>query len=360
MPDRQLIFIGPLPPVVNGQSIATRYLMEKLQSDGLVLTVIDTNTAGARVLTRVLNGLMRTLKVLFCVLKRKNDVAYISVNANLGMLLTALIALCAKFRGHLIILHHHTRSHIEPGNWRLALLVKAAGVDAVHISICSTMSRDLQDSSTSVDRVLSFSNVGVVDESIRKLELKQPLSEEPRVLGIFGNLTNEKGLSRAIDAFVRAKDKGLAKKLVLAGPVVGDAENLRVKEAVQEFGESIELMGPLYGNNKLKFFNKVDVFLFPSLYPNETQGIVNLEALAAGLPVLAFAVCCTPEDLQGSACKTVAVDADFSQATCDFLTSLPSHAREAARERFDTLKALNFTEYDLLKDLILLGKTTDD
>lgn len=358
--DRQLIFIGPLPPVVNGQSIATEYLMERLQSDGLTLIVFDTNTAGARFLTRVFNGLMRTFKVIFNVLKRKNDVAYISVNANLGMLLTALIALCAKFRGHLVILHHHTRSHIVPGNWRLALLANAAGDDAVHISICSSMSKSLQASSASVGRVLNFSNVGVVDDSIRNLDLKAPLSREPRTLGIFGNLTNEKGLSRAIDAFVLAKEKGLANKLVLAGPVVGDEENLRAKEALREFGESIELMGPLYGNNKLEFFKKIDVFLFPSLYPNETQGIVNLEALAAGLPVLAFAVCCTPEDLQGAGCKTVAVDSDFSEATCDFLASLPSHAREAARERYDSLRDLNSAEYDLLKNLIISGKSRKD
>lgn len=360
MSDRQLIFIGPLPPVVNGQSIATQHLMEKLKADGLKLTVIDTNTSGARFLSRVFNGVLRTLKVLISVLIRKNEVAYISVNANLGMLLTALIALCARFRGHVVILHHHTRSHIEPGNKRLELLSKAAGANAVHISICATMSKSLQSSSPTIDRVLNFSNVGVVDDSIRDLELKEPFFDDPVVLGVFGNLTNEKGLSRAIDAFVLAKDKGLAKKLVLAGPVLGDAENLRVSKALEEHGDSIELMGPVYGNGKLEFFKNVDVFLFPSKYPNETQGIVNLEALAAGLPVLAYSVCCTPEDLQGLGCKTVAIDSDFSEATCDFLASLPGCAREAARDRFDYLRSLNSNEYNQLKDLINPVKTVEN
>ena len=48
----------------------------------------------------------------------------------------------------------------------------------------------------------------------------------------------------------------------------------------------IKYYGPLYGEQKEHFFETLDYFLFPSEYANETQGIVNIEALKSGVTVV--------------------------------------------------------------------------
>jgi glycosyltransferase involved in cell wall biosynthesis len=48
----------------------------------------------------------------------------------------------------------------------------------------------------------------------------------------------------------------------------------------------VEFRGTVLGEAKSRFYEDIDVFLFPSLYPHETQSIVVPEAMAAGMPVL--------------------------------------------------------------------------
>jgi len=52
------------------------------------------------------------------------------------------------------------------------------------------------------------------------------------------------------------------------------------------FPERIIYHGPAYGPVKHKAFETADIFCFPTFYPMETFGIVNLEAMNAGLPII--------------------------------------------------------------------------
>ena len=44
--------------------------------------------------------------------------------------------------------------------------------------------------------------------------------------------------------------------------------------------------GRVYGEEKETLFAKSDIFVFPSYYERETFGIVNIEAMSWGLPVI--------------------------------------------------------------------------
>ena len=48
----------------------------------------------------------------------------------------------------------------------------------------------------------------------------------------------------------------------------------------------INLIGPLYGNEKKKILKNSDVFIFPTYYANEAFPIVILEAMESGLPII--------------------------------------------------------------------------
>lgn len=50
--------------------------------------------------------------------------------------------------------------------------------------------------------------------------------------------------------------------------------------------KTIHFLGPKFGDEKCRIYKSADVFCFPTHYPNETFGIVNIEAMEAGLPIV--------------------------------------------------------------------------
>jgi hypothetical protein len=318
-----------------------------------VLKVVDTNSGIGNFCTKVMRRIFGMAKAAITLMICRKSSAYISVNANRGMALTSLFALIARLRGHDIALHHHTRSHLVPGHPRMRILVRAAGPSAVHVGICATMCDDIQGAARTDTKTLSYSNIGAVSPALRALALPAVDPKMGITIGHMSNLTMEKGLGRVIDSFRAAKEKGLARRLVIAGPAKAKDALAAIAAARAEFGADFDWIGPVYDAEKIKFFEEIDVFLFPSLYQNETQGIVNLEALAAGVPVLAYAVCCTSSDLRGPAAATIPPDMPFAPAVCEFLQCLTDTAPRQARCRFDTLLADHHAEYVALRSVLL-------
>lgn len=54
-----------------------------------------------------------------------------------------------------------------------------------------------------------------------------------------------------------------------------------------KFRDRIIFHGPAYGSKKYDAFSSADIFCFPTFFPAETFGIVNLEAMNAGLAIIA-------------------------------------------------------------------------
>ncbi|MGR3365332.1 MAG: glycosyltransferase family 4 protein [Maritimibacter harenae] len=343
-----VLFIAPFPPDFTGQSISSTFLAGRLEQDDVRLRRMNTNGTRPGQRARRL-----AWSLLACLLTRHRTV-YLSVNANRGMWVTACQAALARLRGKRVVLHHHTNAHLRHERPAARTLVRAAGDRAAHIVICDVMAEDLRALYAPMGRCLSLSNVGVVaGEAVSDPSPPRGGRQGGVTLGHLSNLTVEKGCLRAIDAFKAAHAKGLAARLVLAGPIRERKLQRRVAAEVRASGGAITYVGPVYGAAKRDFFTEIDVFLFPSLYPNETQGIVNLEALAAGCPVIAFGQCCIASDLDDPSSRTVPMDADFSEATIAFLETMDLHAMSVqARARYETLLADSHAQYEAVRDLL--------
>ncbi len=98
-----------------------------------------------------------------------------------------------------------------------------------------------------------------------------------------GNLTPEKGFSYLIEAVKILTDKGLDLQLVIVGKGTERAAlNARIRAL--GLGGSIWLAGGLDNHIVRNLYQHFDLFVLPSY--SETFGIVFLEAMDAGLPVL--------------------------------------------------------------------------
>ena len=98
-----------------------------------------------------------------------------------------------------------------------------------------------------------------------------------------GRMTAEKGPHRAIDAARRA-----GRRLVLAGPIQpGQEEFFETEVRPRLDGERVLFIGEVGGVGKQELFAGAAALLMPIRWP-EPFGMVMIEALACGTPVIAF------------------------------------------------------------------------
>ncbi|MBE5727900.1 glycosyltransferase [Candidatus Parvarchaeota archaeon] len=135
-------------------------------------------------------------------------------------------------------------------------------------------------------------NVSVLYDGVdlSKLKTNKSMAEARRILGISKNDKVILYLSRVsaeknISLFIRAA-KGLEKDGVKS-IVAGSGKDLeKYKELSRDLGlKNIKFTGFVDDDKKKLYYKAADVFCFPSEF--ETQGLVAIEAMAAGTPVVA-------------------------------------------------------------------------
>ena len=119
-------------------------------------------------------------------------------------------------------------------------------------------------------------NIAKRDTSLRS---SWGATEDTKVLISVGRMAPEKNLDQVLKTYDALKSTGQAFKLVM----VGDGP---LKEQFQKRYPEIIFPGMLSQTNLAAYYASSDLFIFPS--QTETFGNVTLEALASGIPVLAF------------------------------------------------------------------------
>jgi glycosyltransferase involved in cell wall biosynthesis len=141
-------------------------------------------------------------------------------------------------------------------------------------------------------------------------------------LGSFGRLSKEKGHELLLRAVRRLVDAGIDARLLLLGE---GPERGPLEAQVQALNLADRLAMPGYIEGAQGHMKLLDVFVLPS----HTEGLplVALEAMRAGIPIVASAVGGLPELLQGGRCGVLVPPGDVD-ALADALLEL---AREPAK-----------------------------
>lgn len=110
----------------------------------------------------------------------------------------------------------------------------------------------------------------------------------PRLL-FMGILYESKGVLVLLEACAALAERGLDIDLVLAGAWGSDAFREQALAFVETNGlsERVHFAGVLRDEAKWQAFHDADIFCFPSHFESETFGLVVLEAMQFGLPVIA-------------------------------------------------------------------------
>ena len=160
---------------------------------------------------------------------------------------------------------------------------------------------------------------------------------QPRVEGkgngfvFMGTLSHNKG----IDIAVRVAHK-IGARLTIAGEIREEDREFLDKEVFPYVdGEKIKFIGEVGHEEKSRLFSEADGVLFPSRW-NEAFGLVMIEALACGTPVIALNNGAVPEVLKDGKTGFIVEDENAFVGALEKIKIISrKDCREEAEQRFD-------------------------
>ena len=129
------------------------------------------------------------------------------------------------------------------------------------------------------------------------------MAKETIKIGFAGRIAAEKGIEYLFDALpqikfkyqnsnIKINPKSKIKKIqiVIAGsldPVGEEQYKQKILDLVKKYQEDIIFLGELTQNEMAAFYSLLDVLVLPSINSTESFGMVQVEAMLSGVPVVA-------------------------------------------------------------------------
>lgn len=229
---------------------------------------------------------------------RKNDLVIVNLPQPEG-LLTALVA--KIFKKPLYVIYH--AEVILPGGIINLLVEKILLIVSLIILALSDIIIVNNSDFVSASKILHFFKkklffmyppVNFLPSTKKsKIWLNRKIQRKPVFyIGFMGRIASEKGIEYLIDSIPYLK-KGLQKEfvIIIAGPEVAVGEEKyrkKIINLIKKNNEYVKNIGYLSEEEKKLFYSSLDVFVFPSINSTESFGMVQVEAMMSGIPVVAF------------------------------------------------------------------------
>ncbi|MDE3090067.1 MAG: glycosyltransferase family 4 protein, partial [Chloroflexota bacterium] len=110
------------------------------------------------------------------------------------------------------------------------------------------------------------------------------------VIGFAARFAEEKGVNFLLNSIPFVREKFPAIKYLLAGEyqnVIGENVWERLQPQIQQHREYLEFLGQIPNREMGNFFGACDVLTVPSINSTESFGLVQVEAMLSGCPVVA-------------------------------------------------------------------------
>ena len=129
------------------------------------------------------------------------------------------------------------------------------------------------------------------DEDVSEFRQRHNLEGRP-VLGFAARFATEKGIEVLVDAVPALEERFPNFKVLFAGPykdIMGEeGYRARLLPRIEAMGERWEFLGTLEPTRQMPaFYRSLDCLLVPSLNMTESFGLVQVEAMLCGTPVVA-------------------------------------------------------------------------
>jgi glycosyltransferase involved in cell wall biosynthesis len=224
------------------------------------------------------------------------------VNLHVPQMDAALMALIARLRRKPIVLTYHCDLQMPVG-WinRLAgfvaNLAHHLSASLAHAIVHNT--RDFAVHSDFLKRYLNkltvinppISVVPVSEREIQAFREKYGIQPGERLIGMVARLAAEKGVEYLVQALPDIRQSVPGAQVVFVGEyenVMGEsAYRQKILAMIDALNDQWTFLGVLSEEEKSAFFNVCDVLVLPSVNSTESFGMVQVEALTCGTPVVA-------------------------------------------------------------------------
>lgn len=111
--------------------------------------------------------------------------------------------------------------------------------------------------------------------------------ESTLVIGFLSRIDPGKRWDLVVEAAKQLNNREISFRVLIGG---GGSQEDEMKELIRNLNleKQIEILGYIPRERVPNFFNEVNLFVFPSERKGESLGLVNLEALASGVPVIGY------------------------------------------------------------------------
>ena len=128
--------------------------------------------------------------------------------------------------------------------------------------------------------------------SSKKKDIATRIGQADVIIGVAARLAAEKGLEYLFEAIpmLRAAYKKKRIKIVIAGPdaPIGEhAYRIKIRKLEKQYGKALVFLGEIPPSEMGSFYSQLDVLVLPSINSTETFGMVQVEAMMTGVPVVA-------------------------------------------------------------------------
>ena len=351
---RRLFIVGLFPPPVHGHANVNEKLFNELIEKNF--SVIRLNTATPQ-LAHGAQKIKRIEKILKCWInlgsKGRGHLLYLPLSGGLGQVYDVVTLFLSRMLGMKCIFHHHSTAYLFRRKSLTRLLFMIPPESTFHIVLCDAMALAIKEL-YGVKNTFILSNLSLFPISCRK-DHRTSLTKA----GCLSYVTPEKGAWDLIKLSYALKEAGLPVEMEIAGPCFSNDIERALIQARHE--GVLKWHGPLYGQKKEEFLNRLDLFLFPTRYRDEAEPLVLWEAMSHGMPIIANNRGCIRAQV-GQAGLVVEREDDFIEVASKQLNrwSLSSDSfREAVEttvkhynEKLAEARCRRRAFFDLLKTLL--------
>ena len=342
-----ILAVGMLPPPVGGQALMFKRAIDALQ-EKYDLTVVDTQfqrnlgESGLFSVRKFLYFFVLLLgRIIPTILLKQFDILYycLSGPGTLGLVKDLCFLSLLRLRAKRTVYHFHGAGGVA------FLLQSNAILRAWTRLVLFAPDLVLRPASPPDDTILCKAKRGIVvynciEDPITMVPKSVPKWPNTELSFTFvGVITEDKGVFDLVEIARLLRDRGYRFTMSLVGE--GNVREVaRLKELICSYNleKFVRPTGVLVGEQKFGLLQQTTIFLFPTYFRAETQPTVIMEALALGLPVVAYdwrGICTIiDQGVNGYLVRSRDVDA-FCQAIEKILTDGNIHSmRSAARRIF--------------------------
>ena len=295
----RVLLSGHLPPPAGGIATYCQSLLSSSLGDKVDLCFVQTSSQtravdsrGRGTISNVVSAFIDCGRFARAVRDHRPHISHITTAHGLSFLKHSICVVIARIMGSRVLLHPHCsfqKLYIECPRWWRWLFRCVARLTEGILAL-----------STEWNQVSSFMDVTVyqlpnaVDLGLYRAAGQENLARRSgngalRVLYV-GYLSKAKGSLDLVEAAHKVLSEGGNVHFDLVGDSLtrGDREQLSERIHHAHLGQRVRMHAPVFGPEKVVFFRKADVFIYPSYH--EGMPMAVLEAMACALPIVATRV----------------------------------------------------------------------